>query len=255
MSLDPRLVAQLRVRPRDWSAWLVLADWLTEHNDERGELVRLRHRLATEPLTATNSWELRELVLEREAEITVAFAATVGSVEGVRLDWQDGFVVSTRVTAIEPATRDFVEGLDGHPAVLFDERTLAPRGPVGVHSWLQHAKMFRFTRLALSGQRLTPYEVAAMAECEALAGVWWLDLSGNPIEDAGVGYLVEASWFGDLTWLDLEECQIQLVGATRLVRAADAGAMGTLILRRNPFTPSRLPFRSPEAVATTTVIV
>ena len=43
------LLAAVRRSPDDWDSWRVLADWLAERGDVRGELIGLEHRLVTAP--------------------------------------------------------------------------------------------------------------------------------------------------------------------------------------------------------------
>lgn len=246
VALDPRFLAQLRERPRNWPAWLVFADWLDDRADERGELIRLRHRLSTETLSATDGWELRELVLEREAELTVALQSTIGRIEGAELLWNDAFVTAARVFVLDASTLEYVETLDGHPAVLFEERALRPRGLVSVPNLVQHASRYRFTHLALSRQRLGTTEMELLAACEGLSHTWWLDLSGNPIGDHGIEYLIHAGWFGGLSWLDLTRCDVRIEGATRLVLAAQQEELDTVVLRDNHFSASQLPSPRPS---------
>jgi uncharacterized protein (TIGR02996 family) len=49
MSDDRAFLDHIAADPADTARWLVYADWLDDHNDPRGEYIRLVHSLATDP--------------------------------------------------------------------------------------------------------------------------------------------------------------------------------------------------------------
>src|SRR5207248_10108910 len=52
-------LAAIAARPADRTARLVYADWLDEHGDPRGELIRIEEELRRVPVVADRYWELK----------------------------------------------------------------------------------------------------------------------------------------------------------------------------------------------------
>ena len=68
MNMEDALLQAIEDNPYDWTLWLILADWLDEHNEpERAELLRLQYILgqeATPPHRSRQEERLRELIAE-----------------------------------------------------------------------------------------------------------------------------------------------------------------------------------------------
>lgn len=83
--------------PDAWDAWLVYGDWLTEQGDARGELIRLEHRLHTQPMRPDVRAPLVEEAQRRRAAYEEAFFEGKGRVSGLRLHWRAGFVLAAEL--------------------------------------------------------------------------------------------------------------------------------------------------------------
>ena len=59
MSEERQLLAAIRARPEDRTTRLVYADWLEEHDDTRGELIRIEEEIPTTPIHSDRYWELK----------------------------------------------------------------------------------------------------------------------------------------------------------------------------------------------------
>jgi uncharacterized protein (TIGR02996 family) len=59
MSEERAFLKAIKKQPVDSTARLVFADWLQEHDDERGELIRIEEELPTLPIYSDRYWELK----------------------------------------------------------------------------------------------------------------------------------------------------------------------------------------------------
>jgi uncharacterized protein (TIGR02996 family) len=122
MSAIPDLEAHLREQPDDWQSWLVYADWLTDRDDPRGQLIGLEHQLATRTDLAKRERER----LDRQARRLVRENRWRGAWPLKRrrgyLSWQHGFPWSASLyggsaaralaLALEQAPSQFLCSLD-----------------------------------------------------------------------------------------------------------------------------------------------
>jgi uncharacterized protein (TIGR02996 family) len=59
MSEERPFLAAIRAKPEDRTTRLVYADWLEEHDDARGELIRIEEEIRTTPIHSDRYWELK----------------------------------------------------------------------------------------------------------------------------------------------------------------------------------------------------
>jgi uncharacterized protein (TIGR02996 family) len=202
------LEAQLRADPDDEATWLVYGDWLLEHGDARGELVR-SHRELTED--------------ERARYRGAAHVETIAR-------WKFGFAVEIELPIAEQTAADvaailahrdgrFVSSLRFRPWRWQDEQTFERPEPT---SWrldklaplfdldLTRLRALSFayydpdpadhvrrlvaahlaiTELDLRYCKITDELVAALCAAPWMRGVRRLDLQGNPLTDACAAHL------------------------------------------------------------------
>src|SRR5579883_2622880 len=70
MADDKHFLAQIKAAPADRTARLVYADWLTERDDPRGELIRIEEEMRSFPIYSDRYWQLkpRRNLLRRAAD-------------------------------------------------------------------------------------------------------------------------------------------------------------------------------------------
>src|SRR5262245_56100689 len=93
VAVERALLASVRADPSDWDRWRVLADWLLEQGDSRGERVLLAHRLAVEALSADERAALEHRARALEEERRAAWLLGWAPPEGAELSWRHGFLV------------------------------------------------------------------------------------------------------------------------------------------------------------------
>ena len=189
------MLAPIRADRNDWGGWLVLADWLTERGDVRGEMVILAHRAATGGGTILEKEELRARIAMLEAEHREVWLDGLRVPEGVQLDWHHGFVFGV-LAAYGDETPAFLDALAAHPVGCMLERLQIRKQPVGSEG------------------------AAALARTEAIGRLRRLDLSSAGIGDAGLAVLLDSGRLQQLEELSLGDDGIGVAGAEALAAAA-----------------------------------
>jgi uncharacterized protein (TIGR02996 family) len=125
MDLRRDLEQQIAERPDDWGPWLVYTDWMIEQiDDPRLELIRLSHRLATEPMSKADARKLERLRMSLDSEDRWRCGLKYG--ESIyRLTLQHGYV-RTATFGGRYAGQAFVELCKAGEAWLLQEVVFEP---------------------------------------------------------------------------------------------------------------------------------
>lgn len=248
-----RSLAGLRAEQQhahDWEPWLVYADWLSSHNDPRGALIVLEHRLASTRTSpderAHLSAEIDALVAEHRATWTIAglpasWGTTYrhGFLVGVALSLDDqqleplgallddprAALLARLATTIESEDDDFDDEYDfeSEPEAREDDDELFGR--------LLELDLSRIAHFAFEYRLLSAAAIAGLAPY--LANLRSLDL-----RYAGVGDEALVQLFGGRTDVGLEVVQLQCnrIGARGLAALLGgcARTLRHLDLRDNP---------------------
>ncbi|HXG10589.1 MAG TPA: TIGR02996 domain-containing protein [Gemmataceae bacterium] len=192
--------------PEDEGLRLIFADWLEEHDDPRGEFIRVQCALAhldeDDPRRAALRLREHELLANHETE-------WVGPLLEFVDGWQfrRGFVEQVVLTP---------QAFLAHADVLF---RLAP---------LRHVHLYR-------RNYITPGEVRPLARSPFLSRLATLRLnSDRGLRDDGVRLLAESPALANLTCLDLRYNWICNEGARALAASAHLERLHSLKLGGNP---------------------
>lgn len=226
--------------PDDDTARLVLADWLQDHGDARGELVHLqvrrsrlaeghpeydRYRRREMRLLAGHcrrwlgpledrcaSWTFWRGLVELEARadrfLTPELFALAG---GEELLWVEVLKLAD-VDAHHLARLAGTEALDELAVLDLADNDIGQALP----RLLEAPALGRWRGLELGGNRLGDRGAEALARCPAAAGLRELGLGRNAIRDAGARALAESPHLGGLRALDLRGNPIGPDGAEAL---------------------------------------
>jgi uncharacterized protein (TIGR02996 family) len=150
MTDEAAFLEAIRAAPNDLAPRLVYADWLDDHSDPRGELIRIEEEMRTLPAFADRYWELKprrnELRQGAHADWRAAFGyGTVARPlfgHGIPDDWKGRWRL----------IREFVERWHGIPMgdvgshadeVRAVEERLTQMLPSSVREWVAFAQEFR----------------------------------------------------------------------------------------------------------------
>jgi uncharacterized protein (TIGR02996 family) len=248
-------LAAIIARPDDDLPRLVFADFLEESGDtERAEFIRVQCELARLPAGHPD----RPALAAREEELLDAYKPRwiVPDLRGAQR-FRRGFVEVVRTTAewlVAAAGRLFartpvrelrVQGADRYAEPLarlaglarVEALDLTNNGFRTVERLLNEAPLGSLRRLAVRNGQLWPERVQAIARSPAAARLGRLDLSGNPISDAGAAVLASDPAFAGLTALAARSDQmhypdrVHAAGADALARSATLTRLRSLDLR------------------------
>ncbi len=212
LSDQQAFLTQIAAAPDDDLPRLAYADWLDDHGEaERAEFIRLQIMLARDcraPDVPAARRRLNDLLArhadEWEGDVRAALGGTCRSVSFSR-----GFPAEVTVDDLGP---------------LLDSGLLA-RPPASI------------TRLTVEfppGAAGCARQVAALAACPDAGRLSVLDLSRNPIGDAGAVALAGSPHLGCLTHLHLQNAGVGDAGAAALADSPHLRGLELLSLRGNP---------------------
>ena len=213
---------QLRAQVDDWEAWLVFADWLTEHDDARGEVLVLEHRYATGGLTGPIRQRTKQRIDAIIARERGRWLRGWTCPDGTRLHWRGGFVRGVELRGGRAAIASF-ERLAAHPAGrLLATLDLACNqlGTAAVADLVRSEALRTITRLDLPHNLAGPKAAEAIATSTNLGALDALDLDHNHIGDAGLQAILESSQLPVLRTLRLGDNAITSLGRRAIARAA-----------------------------------
>jgi uncharacterized protein (TIGR02996 family) len=220
----------VKAHPDDDTPRLILADWLDERGDERGEFLRIQCRLDATPWGEPHG----DTLVRRQSHLLARHRDEwTGALQPYILDrhFHRGLLrVNMRARQMEDAAHDglaatekwaWVEALTlrelgGLPLTLAYCPLLAGVGALSVRDsqaggWANSGAgllassphLGRLRSLDLGGCGITAVTVAALGRSPHLGSLRELRLHNNPIGDAGLQALAESPLLAQLTFLDL----------------------------------------------------
>jgi uncharacterized protein (TIGR02996 family) len=241
--------------PDDDMPRLILADWLEERGDPRGEFIRLQcQQAADESVTSLDS-DLRirgdELLREFEPQ-------WVGSLAAHCSQWtfRRGFVEFAATTA-EQFIKHGARWLAEHP--LQSVALSVSRGDLGRLAgcphlarlrglslgshWIETSDLARLLesphfpalrRLVMLGNHLRQEEAKLLASAAPLKHLELLDLANNSLRNAGLAALAGSPILAQLEVLLLHQNEIRAIGAETLAKTGTLTRLRHIGLRGNP---------------------
>jgi uncharacterized protein (TIGR02996 family) len=232
----PEVIAFLQAikeQPDDDTPRLILADWLEERGDPRGEVLRLQVTLAR-LIPGTKAWwdrHEREQALRKLhekdwlgplARLTDSYTLYRGLVQ---LTMEMEHFLGSKVAAL--AKTETFAWVDGARLTQFDP-TATEIGRLAGSSLLAG-----LNALNLGAQRIDVAGAVLLADSPHLANLTALELYENPIGPEGAAALAGAPHLAGLTSLNLDGCRIEDAGASRLAAGTRWTRLATLQLRGN----------------------
>ena len=219
--------------PDAWEGWLVLADWLDEREDARGELIRLIHehqRLAPPGRRRA----IDALIIRNRAR----WEAGLDLPDTLQLRWHRGFVVGVWVRALGAANVAGLARLLAHPSGLL-LRMLdfenAPGMMRHLHALAALPGLDRIRELNLGHTRPSLPQVRELLDTWPLTQLTHLVLRSSELGDEAVAVLAGARW-PELVHLDLAYNAITDEGAACLASSTTMPRLTHLSLPRNRLT-------------------
>src|SRR3954469_10190038 len=192
-----RLLESCKRHPEDRTLFQVLADYLEEHGDPRGELIRLEVRLAD---LDDDDPEYQQLI-DRQEEL---IARHQDRWEGPLLDLECQVKHSEGFVQVISARAEVLLGEQGSrlldwPGWLWVDSLLL-RGPAAAESW-QSPLLASLSSLTLTEGEIGDVGAQPLAGSASLANLTDLDLKCNQIGDAGAQALGASPYLANLTGL------------------------------------------------------
>lgn len=222
--MHEELEAQLRRDPDDRDAWAVYADWLLEHGDRRGELVRGGREPSTDE---RDRW--RGPVAERF------------------VTWRHGFVVEVALPFTVAGAAVLRPMLADHTSRLLSSIVIRPHTYQDEHFGLEASDQLidpldivlvqdlrRLRALALRYIELTDSRIDALAQ--APLAITTLDLRYTKLTDERLARLLDAPWFAGVHRLHLQGNAVTDASAERL----RASRLRFIDIRDTSLTPAAL---------------
>lgn len=202
MAVHEELEAQLRKNPDDREAWTVYGDWLLEHGDKRGELVRSG----------------RELTKEERARWR-------GSMPERFVEWHNGFVVGIEIPLgstllgpflADPASR-LLSAVTLRPFTYADESSVAQvtDSPLDPLLAVVAEDLSRLRSLAIRYVALTDHQIDALARTPL--AISELDLRSTQLTNDRLARVLDAPWFAGVRRLHLQNNPVGNAHVERLV--------------------------------------
>ncbi|MBX2797047.1 MAG: TIGR02996 domain-containing protein [Myxococcales bacterium] len=199
------LLAAVRSDIDSHEPWLVLADWLTERGDVRGELVILAHRLregtSTGPERRASTRRIDAIQKAHEAQ----WRAEVDLPAGARPQWRYGFMVGLWLPWTTSSPSELERVVDSPAAALLRHLDLRRNGLTveALTALVRSTELGRLSSLDLSGNPLGPEGASVLAGASTLRGLTSLGMWGARIGPTGVQEMASTSALSGLTALDL----------------------------------------------------
>lgn len=255
MGIDPGrqlavFLREIKEHPDDDTPRLILADWLQDQGEPRGEFVFLqvhRRRLAEDDPQRAEFQQrerqlLRRYVFDWLGPLADRASAWTFQRGLLRLEMRGDRLLRPADLVGEPAfgwveelslhdvRAEQLEGLAGSPALgqvvgldLSENRI----GDDGLERLLESPDLDRLWTLSLAGARIGQRGACALARSSGLRNLRALDLSRNRIADAGALALADSPHLHRLVRLDVRDNSLNLEGVSALrARFGDAVLMG-----------------------------
>lgn len=231
------LLADILAHPRDDTPRAVFADWLSERDDPRGELIILQLVLA-KPVVGARAYIYRLHGEERSAQQGALEARVQTLVKKHQAAWLAPMRPYVRTWQWR---RGFADGFEADAAKFLEGIAVT-----AAHTPIAHLKLtgmkpgtlaklcarpelVHLESLDLHEQRLGPHDAAALgaAPFEALRS---LDLWGNPLGDEGLAAILGSPHLAHLERLELYKCGLTRASLATLARAPCLSTLRTLDL-------------------------
>jgi uncharacterized protein (TIGR02996 family) len=227
------LLDEILAHPGDDSPRLVYADWLSEQDDPRGELINVQVELER----TKDADRFLELEARQVALLSAHGAAWVGplAAEALQVEFRRGFV--EKVTVLDAGALEGLEALFAREPVR--ELTFASVRGLDVPRLAAAHWLERLDALALrAAQRevgLGSEDVGALLESRHLRGLSTLALRGHRLADVGALVLAaNVPWaLPNLKAFFLERDEVSEVGAQGLASTKWLGSLEALSLADN----------------------
>ena len=235
------LFDEAKSEPDDDLPRQVLADWLQDHDDPRGEFLSVQVRRARLPADDPEQADLAQ----QERQLLAAHALTwLGPLADLASGWafRRGFVVlqarAERLLRSASEHLAIAGGFDWVEELFLTEVRLPHLGRLGDSPILDRltcldlgynrfgdaalerlgrsSRLISLRELRLAGNRLTSRGVRDLAEWVQLEGLFRLDLSHNRIDGGGALALARSEHLDELTGLDLRDNRINHEGIAAL---------------------------------------
>lgn len=225
---------EIRRLPGDDSPRLMLADWLDERGDPRGEFIRIQCTLAAMPSDDRHRADLSARCAELEAavksqaldELRPAGVRDVrfhrGFIDVVRVEGTQFLEMWRPLARLAPALRALAWG-----------KLPSKQGPAALGRMLEGPTFARISALDLSGNALTFPAIDVLASSKSLRRIETLKLNDNPLGGESGMRLAQSTEFQKLSRLELGRCGLTPRESGVLARNIGLKALETLMLGGN----------------------
>lgn len=219
-------------QPHDDEPRLRYAQWLDERCDPLGEFIRVQCALARGPAAGQVAWELER----REQELLAEYGDDWTGAVADLVDWctfRRGFVAEAGLSAA---------ALVRHAPLLLEhtcltEVHLRDAGGAALEELLHSPWLGRLRHLDLSNNPIRDAGARLIAACPHLGGLTSLNLSSAVIGNAGVQALAGTASLARLRELYLCDNRVGATGVRALAESPLAAQLQIIHLRFNDFGP------------------
>jgi uncharacterized protein (TIGR02996 family) len=232
-----RLLTEVLAHPRDDGPRMVLADWLAEHDDPRGEFIVLQLALA-KPVIGARAYVYRHRGEERTEQQDELEARVKRLLKQHQAEWLAPFRPYIRTWQWR---RGFADWFEADAAKFLEGIAVTAK-----HTPIAHAKLTGMKKGVLAGlcardelvhvesldlheQRIGPKDAPALGTAR-FAALRSLDLWGNPLGDAGLAAIIASPYLAGLEHLHLYKCGLTKASLVALSRAPCLASLQTLDL-------------------------
>lgn len=237
-----QLLSLVRTRPDNKEAWLVLADWLTENGDERGELIIISQNLENSAISFEDRAKIQRRISTLRSSHQEQWLSGLVLPKKTELFWRNGFIIGIGLPW-NKHTMPFLSDLLAHPTgALLRSMDLSrvPRSPLhkpvgasGAETLAASESLRMLTVLRLSSNSIGAEGAAALAASPNLSSLKTLILNSNRLDSEGATAIVFSRCFQALGVLSLDANRIGPEGAIAIATARELRSLKTLSLRAN----------------------
>jgi uncharacterized protein (TIGR02996 family) len=241
MSLEEGFLDAIHEDPADITSRLVYADWLDDHDDPRGEFIRVQTELAAwvPDLERRSALQRRELELLAEHHSKWLALRYLGS-PLAHWSWHNG-VLHVDVT---PLALDYSHNLEffgeqvdvsrAHDVRILGLRDFSPKD---MACW---SALWNVRSLDLSGNELTDADLKALVNWEPLTHLTRLNLSNNRLGQETIKLLRGLPQFKRLVHLDLRNNRLTYDAFAWLFISGETTRLRELALQGNNYSVAAL---------------
>jgi uncharacterized protein (TIGR02996 family) len=220
--------------PDDDVPRLVLADWLQDHGDARGELVHLQVRRSRLADGDPDHARFRPREMRLLAQHSLRWLGPLADRASEWTFWRGLLEVEARAERF--VTPEVLAMAGGEELLWVEELCLTEVEMHHLARLAETAVLDDLAALNLADNHLGR-ALARLLEVPALAGLRALGLRGNWISDVGATALAGCAALANLRVLDLSANRIGSVGAFALAESPYLDGLRSLNLRNNPIEP------------------